>query len=333
MLTLSEVKFPKILDNTIVSGWETCPAKAFMSYFLHLKPKGTRVHLHAGKCFAKALEVYRLNYFVPTSPNYHKPEESMLEGLRALIKDWGYDEEVDREFEHTNKTFDRIVELYLGYFTRFGYKTDPMKPAFFNGIPMIESNFTLQLDLNHPDTGDPLLFHGRYDMLIDYHSGIFVYDDKTCSQLGKMWADKWATRSQFTGYCYGARANGYPVIGAVVRGSCVYKNDVGYAESISYRKGWELDKWWEDLHHSAHNMIETYGQLRNKIEDQKGKKTPINPIQLTRNVPARGMFSEACQAYGGCEFLPLCKSEFPQRWLSDFAVDIWDPTNPDKEEK
>jgi hypothetical protein len=58
MLTKSEFKFPVILDNTIVSTWETCPTKATLGHFLHLKPRGPQVHLDAGKVFAKALEDY-----------------------------------------------------------------------------------------------------------------------------------------------------------------------------------------------------------------------------------------------------------------------------------
>jgi hypothetical protein len=247
-----------------------------------------------------------------------------------MMKQFGYSEEIEEAFANTKKPFHRIAELFVKYFDRFGKESDPIKPAIINGQLMIERSFTLELDLKNPDTGEPILYHGRYDMLADFNGGLFVYDDKTCSQLGKTWADKWDTRSQFTGYCYGAKANGYPVIGAIVRGGCFYVNKVDYAESITYRKQWELEKWWEDLHHTTHNMIQWYGQMR-EVADKLDKNT--SPVYLGRVVPSTGFFNEACQAYAGCEYLRLCKSQFPQRWLNEYAVSIWDPRNPDREEK
>jgi hypothetical protein len=57
------------------------------------------------------------------------------------------------------------------------------------------------------------------------------------------------------------------------------------------------------------------------------------PLALARVVPNSGFFNEACQAYGGCDYLTLCKTQHPQRWLNDYTVRVWDPRNPDREEK
>lgn len=325
---MDKLLFPSVLDNTIVSTWETCPVKCVLGHFFHLKPRGPQVHLDAGKAYAKALEVYR-GHFYGKGPLKGDFEQSLVEGLRALCRSFGYDEDVDRVFEPTKKSFIRMAELYVRYFDHFGSKTDPMRPAEISGEIMVEKSFTLELGLKHPDTGEPLLYHGRYDMLADYHGGLFVYDDKTCSQLGKTWASQWDFRSQFDGYCYGARANGYPVVGAIVRGSCVYAQDVGYAESISYRKPWELDKWWQDLHEAVYNMIAYYGRMK-EWEASKKEGTPL--VNAIGQVPSRGKFSGACQDYGGCEMQQMCKAQNPARWVSEYQVRVWDPRNPDKDE-
>lgn len=330
MSSLHPFKFPEILDNTIVSTWNTCPSKCVTGHFLHLKPKGPQVHLDAGKVYAKGMEVYRQAYYDPKSPYYKDHTMAQVVALRKMCEDFGYDEEIEAYFDTTKKPFYRIAQLFVQYFLRFGHLSDPMKPAIINGELMVERSFTLQLELNNPDTNEPILYHGRYDMLADYHDGLFIYDDKTCSQLGVTWPDKWHTRSQFTGYCYGAKANGYPVIGAIVRGGCFYVNRVDYAESITYRKQWELDKWWEDLHHTVYNMVQWYTRLREENEKLIARKG--HPIALARVVPSTGFFNEACQAYGGCEYLPLCKTEHPQRWMQDYTVRVWDPRNPDREE-
>jgi hypothetical protein len=329
MLSKTDFKFPVILDNTIVSTWQTCESKAFLGHFLHMKPRGPQVHLDAGKVFAKALEDYRVAYFGTDSPTRHDHEACLLIGLRSMLDSWGYDPEVDKVFDTTKKAFHRVAELFVRYFTHFGHATDNVKPAMINGETMVEKSFTIPLELSNPDTGEPILYHGRYDMLADYHGGLFVYDDKTCSQLGKTWSEQWDFRSQFTGYCYGARANGYPVVGAIVRGSCFYANDVGFAESITYRKPWELDKWYDDVHIAVYDMIQRYNILRDKLASFPEGKPLIN---LLHDVPQRGIFSGACNDYAGCEYQILCKSQTPARWQNEYAIRIWDPRNPNKDE-
>lgn len=329
MMNKADFKFPTILDNTIVSTWETCPAKATVGHFLHLKPRGPQVHLDAGKVFASALEAYRVAYYGLDSPLKGKHEACLLVGMRKMIRLWGYDPEVDAVFLQTKKSFHRVCELFVRYFVEYGHSTDEMRPAIVNNEVMVEKSFTLELGLLNPDTDEPILYHGRYDMLADYHGGLFVYDDKTCSQLGKTWAAQWDFRSQFTGYCFGARANNYPVVGAIVRGSCFYANDVGFGQSITYRKPWELDKWWEDLHHATFNMIETYKRMRDWLASQP-EKTPL--IRIMKEVPARGYFSNACNSYAGCEYQQLCSSQHPERWQNEYAIRIWDPRNPDKDD-
>ena len=69
-----------------------------------------------------------------------------------------------------------------------------------------------------------------------------------------------------------------------------------------------------------------------KEEEEKLVSQKRHLIHLGRVVPSTGYFNESCQAYGGCEYLGLCKSEHPQRWLGDFVTRVWDPRNPDREE-
>lgn len=323
--------FPKVLDNTIVSTWETCPAKAYLGHFLHLKPKGPQVHLDAGAVYAEGMETFRKAYFTEGSPTEGDAGASKVAGLRAMCEAWGYDEEVDKVFSTTKKEFHRVAELYIGYFKKFGVKTDVIKPLIIDGKPAVEKSFTLVLDIKHPDTGDPILYHGRFDMLADYQGGIFVFDDKTCSQLGATWASQWDFRSQFSGYVYGAKTYGYEILGAVVRGACFYVDRVDYMESITRRQSWELEKWWEDLHVAVHNMVAYYKHMK-EVEATRINEPKFHPIMLSGLVPQRGIFSGACNAYSGCEMQQLCKSKTPQRWLENFEVRVWDPTNKNQEE-
>lgn len=326
-----EFLFPKVLDNTIVSSWQTCETKAFLAHFLHLSPKGPRVHLDAGAVYAEGLETYRKAYYNESSPIKGDFEACRMAGFKALIKAFGYDPEVDKVFSTTKKQFHRIAELYIKYFNKFGHATDVVTPLIMNGEAAVEKSFTLELNLKNPDTGQPILYHGRFDMLAEYGGGIFVMDDKTCSQLGQSWAGQWDFRSQFTGYVYGAKTYNLPVLGAIVRGACFYVDRVDFMESITRRQQWELDKWWEDLHVTVANMLAYYAVLKEQYEAQKNSPR-FHAIKLAHIVPQRGHFSNACNSYSGCEFQSLCKTQHPERWVSDFDIRIWDPTNPNQEE-
>lgn len=323
---IKELKFPAILDNTILSRFAACPTQAFLSHFLHLKPRGTQVHLDAGKVYALGLEQFRLAYWSEDSPIKGDSEACKLHGLRAMIKAWGYDEDAERAFSTTNKSFHRIVELYLGYFNHFGIKTDCMEPYLLNGKPAVECSFSIPLEINHPDTGDPLLFHGRFDTLSVYMGAVFGHDDKTASQLGATWPSKWELRSQFSGYVYGAKQMGLPVVGMVVRGAACYANGVGYAESITRRTDKELDQWYNDVHVIAEAMISCYLQAKDR------ESSVHRIIDLMPSFPAMGKFNESCNAYSGCEFRDMCKSSVPARCLDQFVTRVWDPRNPDGEE-
>lgn len=325
--------FPKTLDNTIVSTWQTCETKAFLGHFLHLKPRGPQVHLDAGAVYARGLEVYRKAYYANGVATQGQHEECLMLGLRAMMKMWGYDEEVDKVFASTKKSFHRVAELYVKYFNHFGVKTDDVVPLIVDGEPAVEKSFTLQLDIKHPDTGDPILYHGRFDFLANFGGGVFLVDDKTCSQLGASWSGQWDFRSQFTGYVYGAKTFGLPVLGAIVRGACFYNDRVDYMQSITRRAQWELDKWFEDLHIAVEQMVRYYAYLKDMYAGlESGNGKPVHPSRLLKFLPQRGIFSGACNSYSGCEFQSLCKTPHPERYVSDFTVRVWDPTNPHQEE-
>lgn len=313
------ISFPKTLDNTTVSAWAKCPRAAFYAHFMHLAPKAPSIHLHAGGAYATALETFRSAFYNVSSPTHHDKDASLTIALRALFLAYGYDEERDALWESSPKSAYRIAHALVRHFEAFPPRTDSVQPLSIDGEAAVEKSFSLELELNHPDTGLPILFHGRFDMLAEYENAVWVFDDKTCSQLGKTWTSQWDWRSQFTGYIYGARSFGFDIMGAIVRGACLRAKAIEFSQSISQRSAFQLEQWWEDLHHLVHEMISYYNMRRNDERPQ---------IEERSSFPQRGTFNEACSAYGGCSFQPLCSSANPQRWLSQYKVRVWDPTNP-----
>ena len=295
--------FPRLIDSTLRSTFVSCPRKFELEYLHHWKPQRESVHLVAGGAFAKGIETVRLSYFL------HKmsEEKALGEGIRALIQEYGTFEPDDTT---SAKTIDNMCGALVEYFTVFGLATDPIQPHFSNGSPCVEFSFALPIGIAHPETGDPILYGGRFDMVGEYNGAIFAVDEKTASQLGNSWQKNWTLRSQLTGYCWGAREFGYPVAGAIIRGISILKSGYGHAESIQYRPDWQIARWYEQLHRDVDRMIQCWQE---------------------------GYFDYSldgsCANYGGCPFLDVCNSHDPERWLeSDFVQREWHPVSPRKAE-
>lgn len=289
--------FPSVLDNTILNAYRSCGRLAQLSYLEHWKPQGISVHLHAGAAFARGLEVARKAFYDHSATE----EDAIAVGLRALIEAYGnYECPPD-----SAKSLERVCgafEYYLGH--AFPLASDGARPRLMpSGKHAIEFSFCEPLPIEHPETGDPILYSGRADAVVELASGIFVLDDKTTSSLGRSWADQWELRSQFSGYAWAAKQAGFPADGVLVRGVSILKTKYDHAQAITYRPQWEIDRW-----------------LRQTIRD-------INAMIQDWSL---GDFSyslgEACNHYGGCTFAAICKKPNPDEWLpAYFERRRWDP--------
>lgn len=292
--------FPRVWDNTMRSDFVTCPHSVLLRFLHGCVPATTSIHLHAGGAFAKGLEATRLAFYGKGM----SPDEALAEGLRTLYIAYG-------EFDHgdTNKSVDRMAGALEYYFAVWPLATDHAKPVMLpNHGPAVEFNFVLPIpEVAHPETGEPILYSGRFDMLANYADSIYVEDDKTTSQLGASWANQWKLRSQFTGYCWGARQFGYKVAGAIVRGVSILKRDYGNAEAIVYRPDWLVDRWYAQLVRDLHRAVDCW---REGVWDQN--------------------FADGCASYGSCPYVRLCESQDPTVWMNSpsYKFKLWDPCNP-----
>jgi hypothetical protein len=319
-----QLAFPKVLDNTTVSSFAKCPRQFYWNHLLHLKPKHESIHLHAGKAYAVLCEEFRYAYYDPSLPTYRDQMAALVVATRAFYKAYGHNPEMEstEQWATSPKSPNRLLECFLAMLEEYPPATDPIKPLMIEGKPAIEKSFSIPLDFTHPDTGEPLLFHGRFDMLAEYNGQVFVFDDKTTSALGPRWNDQWEFRSQFTGYCLGAKTFDVPVAGAIVRGHCILKGSFKFAQPITYRKQFQIQQWWDDLHALVHQMIEAYNRAK-AAEEESGT------LGTRSYFPTTGTFNDGCNAFAGCAYRTLDGTQHPQRWLGDFAIRVWDPMNPD----
>ena len=288
--------FPAVLDSTIIAAFRSCPQKAFLEFFQHWKSRDPSVHLHAGAAYAAGLEAAREAFYI----NGSSPEESIGIGLHALLTHYGTFECP----EDSPKSATRMAGALEFYFDRYPLGVDDAIPITLPGGKRgIEFSFCEPLEATHPESGDPLLYSGRMDMIVDKEGMVLGEDDKTASQLGASWPRQWDLRSQFTGYVWGASRTGLKLHGFLVRGVSILKSKYDTMEAITYRPDWQVERWYKQLHADIARMKRCWEE---------------------------GYFDfnldHACTEYGGCHFRQVCLMAEPEALLNQsFQRRRWDP--------
>lgn len=291
-------KFPAVVDSSLISHFRACPHKAFRESFEHWKPKQRSIHLHAGGAFARGIEVARLAFYAEGRP----VDQAVARGLQALVEAYG-------NFEcpaDSAKSLERMMGAFEFYFDQYPLDKDTATPATLpGGRRGIEFFFVEPIDVTHPVTGEPLLYCGRFDAIMDYAGGVYGCDEKTTSGLGATWGAQWDLRSQFTAYTWGARRQGIKLEGFLIRGISILKTKYDTQQAITYRPEWMVDRWY-------HQMCIDVERMKKAWESDSWDFN----------------LDESCTSYGGCPFRRVCQTE-PGREIvflrRDFAKRRWDP--------
>lgn len=316
--------FPHAVDATMLSAFRSCPQKMFRTYIEHWKPQAESVHLVAGGAFAKGLEVARSAYYTgeaemgiiendPVTGErktkwYTAQDEGYIEnapdcvalGLQAVMVAYG-------DFEcpaDSAKSLERTCGAFEFYFDNYPLGQDGMEPLLLaNGKRAIEFSFAEPLPVNHPITGNPLLWTGRSDMIANFAGGIYIEDDKTTSSLGASWSRQWEHRSQFTGYSWAARQIGLHTDGIIVRGVSILKTKYDTMQVLTNRSQYEIDRWLEQTCRDLERMKQAWADGYWDFN-----------------------LDHSCAEYGGCSMVNVCKSDSPDSWLPMyFEKRVWDP--------
>ena len=288
--------FPTVIDSTLMAGFKSCPRKAELEMFQHWKPNNQSIHLHAGAAYATGIEAGRIAYYI----NGQSEEDSIAAAIGACLTAYG-------TFEcppESAKSAERTAGALEFYFSQYRLGIDKAIPMTLpGGKSGIEFNFLEPLEYAHPETGDPLLYSGRMDMMCEYEGMKLGEDDKTASQLGASWPRQWDLRSQFTGYVWGAARAGIKLDGFLVRGVSILKTKYDTLQAITYRPQWMLDRWYDQLHRDIKRMMEAWesGHFDYNLD-------------------------HACAEYGGCPFRGVCQMRDPAALLrQQFERRRWDP--------
>jgi len=304
ILQHEKVQFPAAIDSSMRGDFVSCPMKFKLRSLHNLASQRPSIHLHAGGTFARGIEVFRRSYY----GEHRTVPDAFTDAVLAMLLEWGTFEPAfawdDNSEVLQGKSLDRLI-LALGlYIEEYKPDTDHIQPDMVDGQPSVEFTFALPIPgVNHPDTGEPLLYCGRFDMLGVYNGAKFIVDEKTTKQFGPTWASQWKMRAQFTGYTWAANEYGNSVQGTIIRGIRFTKTSIDFQEAITYRPQWEVDRWLIQLQHDARRMIQSY---RDGYFDYD--------------------LDSACASYGGCPYRVLCESNEPEGWIDAyFTRRIWDP--------
>jgi hypothetical protein len=287
--------FPSAIDSSILATYKSCPKLFYLNTIQGWKSKDPSVHLRAGAAFARGIEVAREKYYVEGVA----ADQAQAFGLGALLQSYG-------DFEcppDSPKSAERTAGALEFYFEHYPLNEDSPPITLPSGKRGIEFNFVHPLPIDHPETGDPLVYCGRMDAILNYAGGVYICDEKTASSLGPTWSRQWDLRSQFSGYAWGCREAGIRVDGVIVRGVSILKTKYDTQEAISYRPDWQVDRWYEEMLEWVEDMVAAY---------RKGKW--------------RHNLDHACGDFGGCGFRQVCASQDESPWLTTyFEQRDWDP--------
>jgi PD-(D/E)XK nuclease superfamily len=300
-----QLRFPDIIDASMLSSYKSCGRKFYLTYLEHLKAKEPNVHLHAGKAFASGIEAARRAFYEEGKD----PEEAVATGLVKLMHDYG-------GFScppESAKSLERMCGALEFYYTSYPLEHDSAVPIEMPGGKRgIEFSFALPLPIKNPDTGDPLLYCGRMDAITSFASGVFVTDEKTTTSLGPSWARQWDLRSQFTGYSWATREHGIRCDGVLVRGISILKTKYDTQQAVSYRPDWQINRWYTNMLTVVTRLVDEYRALC--------ASGTLSETLFEHNL------DEACTSYGNCGFYDACRSEDASSWLvTNFARKKWNP--------
>lgn len=303
--------FPRVIDATMRSDWLKCPHAFFRRHVQGLSKPSVNVHLHFGGVVARGLEVARRTYYDTADTS-----DALHNACEAAIHAWGDFEPKDNPSRsEANKTLSSALATLQAYFREWPLDEDPIQIHTHNGAPCIEFSGALPIPgSRHPDTGEPILYAGRFDLIGDYQHSQWGLDDKTTSidPNSDSWRNQWKLRSQFTGYTWLSREYGMHLKGFIVRGMGVQKADIKLGWALAPRPPWMIDAWLAQLSYDVSRMCEQYHDLQ-----YNARLSPPHAFPQS--------FDHACADFGGCSFLDLCSSEHPDNWLDSYEARRWDP--------
>ena len=159
-----EASFPTLLDNTQINNFRSCEEKAHLYSILKRTGSAINPHLNAGSAYADGMEAFRLSFYQDGKPE----QEALGDGLVKAFRTYGMYEPPERRASEAAKTWDRVGASMISYVREYPPAHDHLRPAVFDGKVSTVFSFAVPLPIDHPDTGEPLLYGGVFDCIMRF---------------------------------------------------------------------------------------------------------------------------------------------------------------------
>lgn len=278
-----------VIDNSTYSTYQICPRKAFYRQMLNLVPIGFTTATSFGSAIHKALE------FIHTHRELSLPEQ-VMGGFTEFCKIYPTQVEDYRTREFGLK----IIKAYVTQYQRDSFKivNKPEQGFAF----LLNSTYTLV---------------GRFDCVIEYLDapGLWVFDHKTTSRMGKDWWEQWRMDTSLDVYILAAQSLlSQPVLGMTINGIGTGKTaHDGPAKSAEHLGRRNYTRSQQRLSEEVDNIC--------RVMDRIVKHSPIDPHDWEQRK------CNCSWKYGLCPYMNLC--DFGQdQWdslMGQFKVEVWEP--------
>lgn len=279
-------------DATSFKAFGYCPRYYYYTVIRGFKSYSESFHLQFGRLYHSALETYDEAIALGVSHS----DARLLTTDKVLKESFGWE-----SGDNTKNRFTlwRSIAFYM---EQFPPETDPVKTVVLNNIPVIELNFSFNLDRSRD--GYSFFITGYFDGLVEFANSYYVRERKTTKrQLNSDWFNSFSPDIQIDIYTIaGEVVLNEPTSGVYVDGAQIGVNFTRFARGPVPRSPDAIAEFFQDVQ-STLDRVESYADER---------YYPKN----TRN----------CWS---CHFAKICRLNPSMREVvlnAEFRVEDWDPT-------
>lgn len=304
----------RVIDNTALKDYMTCPSKYLFGMYLDRRKDGVTAATNYGSCWHKAQEVgYK-------SPEVH--QDDLLDAVRmAVVDSWRMPVSDD------HRTLNRLMLEYEKYLRKWGM---PWAEPEYVTVGWPESPFVeLAVDVPIPGARHP--YAGKLDRIAVTRTGHKTWileDHKTTSQMRSDSFKQWSIDNQMIGYAALAqRLTGLPIAGVRINLHVIHKSDSIFERQLipfsqPRIESWQrlYDVWLGQLERS----IDLYAEAESMLAHEGW--TPEYDRLVLEAFPQN--FTACAGKYGMCGYFDVCTMppQLRMRHLEQyFEVFPWDP--------
>lgn len=303
----------RVLDNTALKDYMTCPTKYFFGMHLDRRKDTTTIPLNYGTCWHAALDAsYK-------SPECHT-DDLMDKVALAATDAWRLPPGDD------HRTLNRLLLEYTKYIKRWGlpWEEPEYKTLGWPDAPFVELAVEQPIPLaRHP-------YAGKLDRIAVSRVGqsYIVEDHKTTSQMRSDYFKQWAIDNQMIGYAALAqRLTGKPISGVRINLHVIHKTDSIFERQLILFSQPRIESWfrlYDVWLERLETSIERYEEALS-LYQREGWSPAYDRLLLTA-WPQN--FTACAGRFGMCGYSDVCTMPPNLRMAhleQYFGVLPWDP--------